>query len=135
MIRFAKTASRREKSLFFEAFLLQFRYKILLLFFPLRTYKDWFELKKTASEKDYTIELIEIRTAVLRVSKLMNWSNSCLVMSLCAKRMLNARRIPSQLHLGLQLNAQKKMQAHAWIEAGNTEIVAKDGNYTVMFTI
>lgn len=131
----------QDKLLFLEALVLQTGIKILLLVIPFKHYKKWFASKsdfanslQTASPTMVGDKIRQIKKAVSRANRILNWHNRCLVMSLSAKKMLNRRQIKSDLHLGLQLNEQKKLLAHAWIEAQQIELVEKEGNYTVVFT-
>ena len=43
--------------------------------------------------------------------------------------MLNRRKIPSLLSLGMDHGQDNKMTAHAWLMTGGYEIVPKQGNY------
>ncbi len=75
----------------------------------------------------------EIKTAVARASAVSPWRNKCLVSSLAARRMLNRRKIASRVSLGVAKNAVGKTVAHAWITAGEVEMVEKAGDFTELY--
>jgi len=77
--------------------------------------------------------LHEIKSATLQASHFSPWKNKCLVQSLAARRMMTRRGIHSQLSLGVTFDENKKMIAHAWLEAGDFEIVAKNGSYLEIY--
>lgn len=80
-------------------------------------------------------ELIEpVKTAVQRAGRFSPWRNRCLVSSLVARRMLSRRKIPSKLSLGVAKNPDGKTIAHAWLKAGEYEIVDRRGDYTELFS-
>lgn len=71
------------------------------------------------------------------VSSNVPWSSVCLDKALAAMIMLNRRRIPNTLYLGVKLNKDKqKLDAHAWVECNDSIFVggAHSKNYrTVAF--
>ncbi len=71
--------------------------------------------------------LRQIRNAVSRANKTAIWKNICLVKSFAARFMLQRRRIPSIMYLGLQINkeGEKKLNAHAWLIADDIVITPK----------
>ena len=81
----------------------------------------------------HTSPLYEIKSATQQASHFSPWKNKCLVQSLAARRMMTRRGIHSQLSLGVTFDENKKMIAHAWLEAGDFEIVAKNGSYLEIY--
>lgn len=75
-----------------------------------------------------------IKTAIQRASKISPWKNKCLVSSLAARRMLNRRKIPSQLSLGVAKGENGKMIAHAWLRAGDFEVVERTGEFKELYS-
>lgn len=127
--------SWKEKLLFFEAALFLFTAKIMLLLFPfkfcLRLIKS-----KNSSNKSYTLEdLKTIKTAVNRANRLAFWKNICLVQSIAARWMLQRRKIPSKLSIGVAHDKNKKLIAHAWIKADDFEVVNKGLDYKELYYI
>ena len=58
------------------------------------------------------------------------WESACLAQSLACAQMLNRRRIPGLLFLGvaLGLEANKKFAAHAWMRCGESILVGEGGH-------
>lgn len=81
------------------------------------------------------LEALErIKTATAQANLLALWKNRCLVQSLAARRMLSRRGIPSTLHFGMIAGPHGKPLAHAWLIAGEMEIVAKGGDYMELYS-
>ena len=76
---------------------------------------------------------MSVKKAIGRAGLVSPWKNRCLVESLAARSMLNRRRIQSQISLGVTHDEKKKLIAHAWIRAGDTEIVPERGDYHEMY--
>jgi hypothetical protein len=74
-----------------------------------------------------------IKTATQRVSRISPWKNKCLVSSLAARRMLNRRKIQSQLSLGVAKGEKGEMIAHAWLKVGDFEIVEKGREFSELY--
>jgi len=80
-------------------------------------------------------EVIEmVKVAIQRAGKVSPWRNRCLVSSLAGRCMLRRRKIDSQLSLGVARNPDGKTISHAWLKAGNIEIVGRNGDYTELFS-
>jgi hypothetical protein len=75
----------------------------------------------------------QIKTAIQRSGPYSQWKNKCLIQSLAARRMLNRRNIPSQLSLGVAKGANGITVAHAWIKAGDFEIVEKGDGFSELY--
>jgi hypothetical protein len=118
-----------QKKLLAEAAIFLYTAKLLLLFLHVKTVlKITFSPKK--SEKQYEPgQLKEIRLALLNADRLSLWKNRCLVQSIAGRWMLQRRGIGSRLSLGVDLDKDKKLIAHAWLKAGDFEMVEKGGNY------
>ncbi|MDW7755890.1 MAG: lasso peptide biosynthesis B2 protein [Brevefilum sp.] len=59
-----------------------------------------------------------IAWAIRIMAKYLPWTPSCLEKSMAAKRILQRRRIPSTLYLGVAKNNQNVLDAHAWLQCG-----------------
>ena len=75
-----------------------------------------------------------IKEAVARTGRVSPWRNRCLVSSLAARCMLNRRKIPSAVSLGMAKKHDGQTTAHAWIKAGEIEVVEKNGEQTELYT-
>jgi hypothetical protein len=72
-----------------------------------------------------TSEAIQVGHMVDRVADRLPWHPSCLRRSLAAWRMLNRRRIPSELHLGV--TDPVTLTAHSWLTVGEETVVGGGG--------
>jgi hypothetical protein len=125
---------REEKALFFEALCSQYWSRVLLLVLPFRRIVKRYPNPETPGKMTDPKLLEDIRTATAQANVLAFWKNRCLVQSLAARRMLSRRGIASSLSFGVTLDDNKKVMAHAWIRAGNMEIVARGDGYTELFS-
>ena len=134
-----------KKLLFFESLLFQLIAGLLLKIIPFkmipRLFTNRSSLKSHISPltphashlTPPALRLMDIKTATQTASHLSPWKNKCLVQSMAARLMLNRRKIQSQLSIGVTFDQNKKMIAHAWLEAGDLEVVAKNGNYLEIY--
>ena len=139
--------SSDEKLLFCEALFLHLWVGLLLKIIPFRKIPGLFgnrengsrcKVQGARSEKlepanPEPLTLIQIKSAIQRASRVSPWKNKCLVSSLAARRMLNRRRIESQVLLGVAKDSGKKLIAHAWIRSGDFEVVEKNGRFMGMY--
>lgn len=118
-----------EKKLFREALFNLYIIKFKMFFVSFKKMADTpvREGKKCPGSKEK--EALLIARAIDRADRLALWKNRCLVKSLAAQRMLKKRGISSRLSLGVAFDQNKKLVAHAWISAGETEIVKKNFDY------
>lgn len=66
--------------------------------------------------------------AVRAVAAYTPWQSACLVQALAAKRMLQRRRIPSTLYLGVAKDKDASMQAHAWVRCNGAILTGEAGH-------
>jgi hypothetical protein len=121
--------SNREKMLFLEAVVLHLWVGLLLKFIPFRRLPGLFGSSDSSGFSLQSNIVEQVRAAIQRGGSVSPWRNRCLVSSLAARRMLNRRKIPSQLSLGVAKNAFGKTVAHAWLISGETEVTGKHGDY------
>jgi hypothetical protein len=123
-----------QKWLLTEALIYIFSAKILLVFFPLKTImKISFSSRKIDKQPDANI-LMKIRWALRNADRLSFWKNRCLVLSIAGMWMLGRKNIPSQFSIGMMHDNNTKLKVHAWLKAGDTEIVKKNGDYYELYT-
>lgn len=133
MGKFRKLALR-EKILFLEALFLHLWTGLALKVIPFRWIAKVFSSRQSSVGSPHA-EVVElIKTAIGRASKVSPWRNRCLVSSLTGRVMLRRRKISSQLSLGVAKNPEGKTIAHAWLKAGEYEIVDRRGDYTELFS-
>ena len=133
--------STGEKLLFAESLLLHLVTGLTLKIVPFRKIPSMFGNKVSDSNNimtplsDNSLVLLElIKSATQRASKISPWRNRCLVSSLAAKCMLRRRKIDSQLSLGLSKDQDGRVIAHAWLKAGDVELVPQSGDFITMFS-
>ena len=147
--KFAKflSLSVQERQLFLEALVLQLWIGLMLKIIPFRWIPKLFSGKiqgtgytvqgtrnKEPGILNFELETLPlIKTAIQRASKISPWRNKCLIQSLAARRMLNRRKIQSMLSLGVAKGENGKLIAHAWLKAGDFEIVEKSSDYQELY--
>ena len=138
LMRFKKFGelSWKEQLLFSEAYFLQVTIGLLMRIIPFRWIPKLFSGKVQGKGGPWNIEpgtLNLIKAAIQRSSPYSPWKNKCLVQSLAARRMLNRRKIKSQISLGVAKGRNGQMIAHAWLKVGDFEIVEKSGDYQELY--
>ena len=124
--KFFKLPSQ-ERKLFLEALFLSYRIWTVHLFVSFKKLQA-----KYACQGELTSEVEitnQIRTAIRRASKLTFWRRKCLVQSLVARKMLNRRNISSIVYLSICEDQSLNTEAHAWVRAGEIEVVDSTSNY------
>jgi hypothetical protein len=119
----------KEKKLFLESLTLIYYYKLFLVIIP---YKIWSKQIDDKEDKEYrlvTNDLLLLKKAMLRANKFSFWKNKCIVLSLASRKMLERRSIPSNLHLGLKIEEDKKLMAHAWLTVHDFQFVSNHGDF------
>ena len=118
-----------DKLLFAEALVYVVVAKILLLFIPLKRCVAFAGNEPGESDKPSIEQLRQVKKAIYQTRCFMFWKNQCLVMSVASRWMLQRRRIPSALSLGVAFDENKKLVAHAWLISNDFSIIEKNGNY------
>ena len=75
-----------------------------------------------------------IERAVDRAAAIVPWNSLCLPNAMAAKLMLARRGCASTIHLGVGINSEGLLHAHAWLEAGGT-VVTGAGNIATVTPI
>ena len=118
-----------QKWLLAEAVLFLFSAKLLLLILPFKNVMK-FSISKKSTDRIINHGILnEIKKALYSADKLSFWKNRCLVQSIAGRWMLQRRGIPSKISFGVDLDDNRKLIAHAWLTAGNFELVEKKGDY------
>lgn len=132
VIKFGKLPIQ-EKLLFVEALLFSYSAKVLLLLLPFKYCLKFVSNDNCKHIEPDVWELKQIKRAVYRTNGLAFWDNKCLVMSLASRWMLQRRRIPSQISLGVAFDEKNNLIAHAWLQTSEYEIIDKGGNYHELY--
>ena len=88
-----------------------------------RWYASWLgqngvETENAGCDNLQTGQILQVKKAIVRCRYLI-WARKCLVTSIAAKRMLNRRKIPATLYMGVAKNEKGKLIAHAWLRSGD----------------
>ena len=119
----------RDKLLLGEAITFLFLAKLLILVLPFKHCIKTFNNEKCVKQ-DIDIDLLRrIRNAISRANKLAFWKNICLVKSFAGKWMLQRRKIPSKLFLGVNIDDKKELVAHAWLKVDEFEVTHDGGKH------
>ncbi|WP_276134900.1 lasso peptide biosynthesis B2 protein [Polluticoccus soli] len=116
--------SLQEKVLLTEVVLILLIAKLLILFVPFKKLAPYFGALNSEglghiTETDATTVAMVRKMIVVGATK-VPWKSVCLDRALTAMIMLNRRRIPNTLCLGVRFNVGKsKLDAHAWIRCNN----------------
>jgi len=121
--------SFKEKRLFLEALIFVYCAKIMLLLFPFKLIVKFISYNEYPSIHPEIEQLKQIKVAIARANRLAFWKNVCIVQSIAARWMLNRRKVPSKLSLGVIHDKNGKMIAHAWIKVNGFEIVSRGLEY------
>ena len=133
IVKYRKLALR-EQMLLLEALLMHLWTGLLLKIIPFRWIRRVFSSRKSKVESRKSGEIELIRNAIQRAGRVSPWRNKCLVSSLAGRCMLRRRKISSQLSLGVAKSQEGKTIAHAWLKAGEYEVVDRRGDYTELFS-
>jgi len=87
----------------------------------------------TSDEHDKTDEngtrktKISVAQAILVMSRHLPWESKCLVQAISGKMMLNRRKVPNTIYLGVAKKENGDLNAHAWLRAGDLVILGGGG--------
>ena len=122
----------KEQSMIAEAFLLLAAIRAALLVVPFRAAAGWVGVvvppnspdqspaQGLAAEQRRIAE--EVATVVRRASSMAIFESTCLPQALAARIMLKRRDVSSVIHFGVRCGEEKKLLAHAWLEAGDLDV-------------
>lgn len=125
--------SLNEQLIFSEALFLQLSVGLLLKVIPFKWIPKLYPNPSRLNPDASRLIPEQIKKASQRAAAISPWKNKCLVQSLAARRMLQRRKISSLLSLGVKSRPNKRMIAHAWLKAGDIEIVEKSGDYYELY--
>lgn len=116
-----------------EAILMVWYSKAVLLFMPMRKISIRYPSVPGNKESEDVFAMAkEVGRALRRTDRFVPWRNRCLVKSLAGRMMLNRRGIASVLFLGAAIDTAGRLQAHAWLKAGDIEVVEQGDEYRVL---
>jgi len=130
---FALTSDQRR--ILTEAILFLFSAKVILTLMPVRrVLKAASDTNTSPGEADLNV-LNVIRWALSWAVRLSFWKNRCLVQSVAGWWMIKRRGIACSLSLGVRHDDRGKVIAHAWLKAGDFEVVEKGGDYLELYLV
>ncbi len=109
---------RRQQALVVEAALHLAAAKTILVFVPFERWRAQLETDEAAQAQEYpaTWRVRELVWAVNGVSAPFGEVLNCLPRALATRWMMERRRWPNTLQIGVARSAEGKFEAHAWIE-------------------
>ena len=120
-----------EKSIFIKALMSLIWVKLILVVMPFKYYaKKLGEKDKETMNEPLVAEhdfIILVKDSVRRASRYNIIKPKCFTEAIVAKKLLNKKKIPSTLYLGVAKDKQQKMIAHAWLRCGNIIVTGKKG--------
>jgi len=80
--------------------------------------------QKSVLDHERTIDRVAF--AIPRMGARVPWKGTCLVQALAAQHWLGRRGIASEIVLGARKTGDKRIDAHAWLKAGDRIVVGGD---------
>ncbi len=117
------------KLLLSEAIITLFFSQLTLFLLPVGEILKKSSSRGTMNGPDYLNDLAAIKWALYNASRVCYRKNKCLVQCIAGKRMLARRGIESKIFMGVRHNDEKLIIAHAWLKAGDFEVVEKGEDY------
>jgi len=120
-----------EKFLIVEAFFFSGISYLMIKLIPFKRLapilgKQNIEIVYHSCEKD-RIKTREISKAINMISRHTPWKSKCLAQTLTAKMMLKARKIKSNVYLGVAKDDTNNIIAHSWISSNDIILTGKHG--------
>ena len=125
----------QEKKLLLEAIYFLYLAKVVLLLFSFKHCMVYLREKEYPAHSIDEHILIQIKSAVARANLSAFWKNKCLVQSMAARWMLQTRKIPSHMAIGVIHDEKNKILAHAWISVEGFEIVNNSLNFKELYVL
>ena len=69
----------------------------------------------------------QVSWAVQMMSRFTPWDSNCLAQAIAAKHMLQRRKLPSTLYLGVARKDAAALEAHAWLRSGTVMVTGAQG--------
>ncbi len=127
--------SRADKSLLLEAVLFSYAAKITLCLLPFKRCLWLLQGTRHEAENPGGTGPGQIKKAIYRSRYGTPWNNKCLTMSMASRWMLQRRRIPSRLFLGVAFDDERKLKAHAWLGTRDLEVVERGAAYQPLYQV
>jgi hypothetical protein len=123
-------APAEDKRLFLQALIWSIKVRFCMVFLPFRYYREL--LGKMQTEAVNTVTdmqpTLQIKTIVSAVCRHTPWESKCLVEAVVCKKLLQKRGIETTLYLGILMDGNKGLKAHAWLKLGDTILTGVRGH-------
>ena len=128
IVTFAKLPGQH-KIMLFEAAIYSAYYRYLI------THKPFSSLSPKIGEFQYETPKEKIndpaisycQSAIYAACRRVTWDSKCLDQALAAKKILNKRGLPCTLYMGVIMDKDNKMTAHAWLRCGTCPVTGGRG--------
>lgn len=127
--------SAGEKCMLIEAILFLYVARILLLILPVKTITRISLFRGRKKQRTPSDILKIVRWSLTNSDRLALWKNRCLMQSIAGRWMLQRRGISSRIIFGVRRNKDNDLIAHAWLKAGDFEVVAKSDDFTELQSV
>ncbi|MEM7116770.1 MAG: lasso peptide biosynthesis B2 protein [Chloroflexota bacterium] len=119
------------KVLLVQSGLLLLLAKLLVQFVPFRWLAPRLGRLNAANDKEPSQqqmhEIRQIQWAIRLWGKRLPWFTTCLTEAMTAKFLLSRRQIETSLFLGAAFNAERSLDAHAWLRCGSVYVTGGAG--------
>lgn len=118
-----------------EAGVLSAYYRFLLLKRPFRDLEPKIGTRQAETAEEFidSKHIGNVAAVVRKVCGHTPWESKCLVQALTAKKMLNRRKLPCTLYMGVANDGNGQMIAHAWLRCGGVYVTG--GRNRERFTV
>ena len=117
--------SLSEKYCYLEAVLWLGTFRIALMVFPFKALAPWLGIHMAVDSEPgvtrdaHLVTKKAVSKAVETSARHLPWESRCLVRAMAGKKMLDRRKIPATLYLGVaRAEASVGLRAHAWLRSG-----------------
>jgi hypothetical protein len=115
--------------LFIEAMFELWLAKIMVSFLPMKilakVIRGYMKDAKGKSVRRRRGEVELFIRAIRRADRYSLWKNKCFNKSIALRKMLNRRKIPNTLYLGVFKENRSSLGAHAWVTVGDEIVLGK----------
>ena len=124
-----KNITLKNKFLLLESVCAMFAAKLLLKLLPFKSCVKIFVNRDSKDKEVNKNDLLSIKIALDRAASFFMFKNECLVKCLAARFMLLRRKLNSTISIGVILDHNKNIIAHAWLTVGDFEVIQKNSDY------
>ena len=136
LIKKYKRLASSEKKLFIESFVLSFKIRVLIKFYPMKKYAHKLGEENKLSDNIELAEIEKLKPFIVnikRVSRYSIWRTKCFEEAFTLKKIIEKRGYSSTIYFGIAKEESNNLKAHAWLKIGDIIIIGGRGHkqYTV----